>query len=84
MEIKKFKEKKKELVDFANEILATNSNFLSLVDIKSIEKLLEILDSYTFENQIEKKGTLTRKIIDSFELDYSLGEKFIEFDNSIK
>lgn len=82
MEIQIFKERKKRLVDFVNEILSTNSS--SLVDTKSMEKLLEILDSYTFENRKEKKGTLTRTIIDSLELNYSLGEKFIEFDTSIK
>lgn len=82
MEIQIFKDKKKRLVNFVNEILGTNS--LSLIDIKSLEKLLEILNTYSFENRKEKKGVLTRTIIDSLELDYSLGEKFIEFDNSIK
>ena len=82
MEKKIFEEKKKKLVGFTMEILETK--LLSMDDIKSLEKLLEILHGYSFENQKNKKGTLTRTIIDSLELDYSIGEKFIEFDNNIK
>lgn len=53
-------------------------------DRQSLHELLEILDSYSFENRLQQKGLLTHTIIDSLELDYSIGEKFIEFDNDIK
>lgn len=53
-------------------------------DEKSFNKLLELLSQYTFENRLQKKGLLCYTIIDSLELDYSLGEKFIKFDNDIK
>ncbi len=36
-----------------------------------------------FSDRLRKKGTLTHFIIDSAELDSSLGEKIILFDNSI-
>lgn len=49
----------------------------------SLNKLLEILNQYTFENRLQKKGLLSHTIIDSLELDYSLGEKFIKFDDAI-
>ena len=81
MERKTFEERKKTMVNFTYEILETK--FLSLEDKKSLEKLLDILKSYSFENRKEKKGVLTRTLIDSLELDYSVGEKFIEFDNMI-
>lgn len=45
---------------------------------------MEILDSYSFENTLKKKGSLTRTIIDSLEIDYFLTNKFIEFDSLIQ
>lgn len=60
------------------------NKYLSNIEENSIKKLLEILDEYSFENRLKKKGLLTRTIIDSLELDYSLGERFIEFDNRIR
>jgi hypothetical protein len=50
----------------------------------SLSKLLEILNQYSFENRLQKKGLLSHTIIDSLELDYILGEKFINFDNDIR
>ena len=81
MESNIFNQRKKQLVDFVSGF--KNDNSLSLVDIKSLDKLMEILESYSFENRKEKKGVLTRTIIDSLEMDYFLGEKFIQFDNCI-
>ncbi len=51
---------------------------------QSIKETLKILASYSFDNRLKQKGTLTRYIIDSAEMNYSIGEKVIEFDNSIK
>lgn len=50
----------------------------------SLNKLLEILNQYSFENRLQKKGLLSHTIIDSLELDYFLGENFIKFDNEIR
>jgi hypothetical protein len=53
-------------------------------DKVSLNKLLKILNQYSFDNRMQKKGLLTHTIIDSLELDYSFGEKFIKFDNEIR
>ena len=50
----------------------------------SLNKLSEILNQYSFENRFQKKGLLSHTIVDSLQLDYSFGEKFIKFDNDIK
>ena len=77
-----FIEKKDNLVKVALKYLAKDN--LSTQDRISLTKALEILSEYSFENRLQKKGLLSHTIIDSLELDYSIGEKFIEFDNSIK
>lgn len=43
-----------------------------------------ILHQYTFENRLEMKGLITRTIVDSLDLEYSLSEKLIWFDSSIR
>jgi hypothetical protein len=43
-----------------------------------------LIDQYSYENRLQQKGLLSHSIIDSLKLDYSLGEKFINFDNEIK
>ncbi|WP_066440677.1 hypothetical protein [Chryseobacterium sp. CCH4-E10] len=50
----------------------------------SLNKVLEVLNEYSFENRLQKKGLLSHTIIDSLELDYPQGEKFITFDNEIR
>ena len=45
--------------------------------------LIRILDDYEYHSRGENKGRLTRLIIDSLEIDYSIGEKIIEFDEMI-
>ena len=50
---------------------------------QSIERLLKLLEMYNYDNRVKMKGILTRTIIDSLRINYSLGEKFIQFDNSI-
>jgi hypothetical protein len=77
-----FLEKKEELIFLINELIDRNEGGES--DRSSLFKLLEIFGQYSFENRLEKKGLLTHTIIDSLQLDYSLGEKIIKFDNGIK
>lgn len=52
-------------------------------DKKSLDKLFHVLNEYSFDNRLQKKGSLTYIIIDSLDLNYSLGEQFIIFDNEI-
>lgn len=56
---------------------------LSLSKNESIAKSLEILNLYTFDNRLNQKGTLSRYIIDSAGMDYSIGDKIVEFDANI-
>ena len=76
-----FTERKNELVSLIN-------HYLNFDDINGQYKndlkiLLEILTQYLFENRLQMKGSLTHTIIDSLEIDYNLGEKFIQFDKNI-
>jgi predicted nucleotidyltransferase len=45
--------------------------------------LIQILESYTFDNRLSMKGTLSRTPVDSLDLPYALGEKVIQFDKAI-
>lgn len=56
---------------------------LSLSKNESISKSLEMLNLYTFENRLNQKGILSQYIIDSAEMDYSIGDKIVEFDVNI-
>lgn len=70
--------RKSELINMLSKNLAEkNQNEIVL------NRLLELLSKYTFENRLKTKGLLTHTIIDSMELEYSIGEKFIQFDNDI-
>lgn len=71
-----FIKQKENLIRFLNEKLKETEN-------RSLKKTIEILSFYDFSNRLEQKGTLTHFIIDSSELDYSIGEKIIGFDNYI-
>lgn len=77
-----FVERKESLTNLIKESLAKTD--ISEQDRISLTKLLELLNQYSFENRLQQKGLLSHTIIDSLELDYSLGEKFIKFDNDIK
>jgi hypothetical protein len=77
-----FIERKESLTNLIKESLAKTD--ISEQDRISFIKLLELLNQYSFENRLQQKGLLSHTIIDSLELDYSLGEKFIKFDNDIK
>lgn len=70
---------KKKLELFLNKILEENMSHK-----KSILIVLEILNEYNFQNRLIKKGALKRFVIDCSNIDYSIGEKIIEFDNRIK
>ena len=80
---------KEHFVKQKNDLIELIMYCLGQSDIKgedksSLKKLNELINQYTFENRLQKKGLLTHTIIDSLELDYSIGEKFIIFDENIK
>lgn len=77
-----FLAEKEILINIITEHLSKSG--ISIQDRESLNKLLEIITKYTYENRLQVKGTLARTIIDSLQLDYSLGEKFISFDNYIR
>lgn len=77
-----FNKRKENLLQFVKEM--SNKSDLNNTDKTSLNKLIHIVGEYNFENRLEIKGLISRTIIDSLELDYSIGEKFIEFDNSIR
>jgi len=75
-------EKKQHLV---NQVLVLLNNIeLNFQDKSSLNLILRLLDDYTYENRLQKKGLLSHTIIDSMELNYDIGEKIIKFDNDIK
>lgn len=82
MEKEAFTKKKKNLIKLISSSLIKQD--ISNRDKIALKQLLEILNQYSFENRLQKKGLLSHTIIDSLELDYSLGEKFIQFDNDIR
>jgi hypothetical protein len=45
--------------------------------------LIQILESYTFDNRLTMKGTLSRTLVDSLDLPFEIGEKVILFDKAI-
>jgi hypothetical protein len=77
-----FIERKQNLINLINDNLIKIE--VPEQDKISLSKLLEILNQYSFENRLQKKGLISHTIIDSLELDYTLGEKFIKFDNDIR
>lgn len=76
-----FETKKEALMNFAKEILSHPD--VSAQDKISLNKLIELLNIYFFENRLKQKGLLSHTIIDSLELDYTIGKEFIKFDNDI-
>lgn len=69
-------------------IALVNANLHSASSAKKVEtellKLLALLHQYTFANRLVQKGLLSHTITDSMELDNSIGERFLEFDDDIK
>lgn len=82
MEIEIFTKHKEELIKQINEY--SKFNIVNKLNQETLKKLLEILNEYSFENRLQMKGTLSHTIIDSLEMDYTIGEKCIKFDDSIK
>ena len=71
-----------------NNLIAQINHWVSLSEVNeqykhALAKLLPILNEYSYENRLKLKGTLSHTIIDSLELDYAMGEKFLEFDKNI-
>jgi predicted ArsR family transcriptional regulator len=79
MEAEIFIKRKKELIN-----QYSNLDQVSKQNQEALKKLLEILNEYSFENRLQMKGTLSHTIIDSLDLDATLGEKFMKFDDTIK
>lgn len=77
-----FVERKESLVRLIKECLAKTDT--SEKDIDALNKLLKLLNQYSFDNRLIQKGLLSHTIIDSLEIHYSLGDSFIKFDNDIK
>lgn len=74
---KTFDENKEYLETLIGKLIeAHNDDLLSI--------LAQLLKEYNYGNRLSKKGALTRFIIDNSNLDYSTGEKFIEFDSKIR
>lgn len=55
----------------------------SSLGFESLQTAYTIISSYTYANRLEKKGIITRIIIDSLTLDYGIGEKIMGFDSAI-
>jgi len=81
MNKKSFIERKESLVSLIEENLT--KRHISEQDRMSFIKLLTLLNQYSFEIRLQQKGLLSHTVIDSLDLDYSLAEKFIKFDNDI-
>jgi len=81
MNKKSFIERKESLISLIEENLA--KTHISEQDRMSFIKLLTSLNQYSFEIRLQQKGLLSHTVIDSLDLDYSLAEKFIQFDNDI-
>ncbi len=78
---KEFSEKKQSLLSIIQEKLMEKD--ICEKDKKSLDKLFHVLNEYSIDNRLQKKGSLTYTIIDSLDLNFSLGEQFIIFDNEI-
>lgn len=81
MDNDKFIERKKvlnnKLIELTKQKLFTDSN------LESIDRLIRILDAYTFENRLRLKGLLSHTIVDSIDLENPIADELIKFDNDI-
>lgn len=82
MDAEIFMKRKEELIKLINQ--HSNRNQTNSQNEEALKNLLKILNQYSFENRVQMKGTLSHTIIDSLDLDYTLGEEFINFDDNIK
>lgn len=78
----RFNRRKDDLLSIVKNRLATPD--LSDTERTSLNQLIKVMNEYTFANRLEIKGFLSHVIVDSLTVDYSVGDKFIEFDNHIK
>ena len=53
-------------------------------ELYSLKRIKKVIESYTYENRLERKGLVTRIIIDNLELDNNLGEQIMKFDEFIR
>jgi len=60
-----------------------NNTPVSTTDHREILTVIEIVNEYSYINRLRKKGSLTRIIIDSLNLDYELADVIIQFDQRI-
>lgn len=77
-----FDKRKTDLINLIKVSLSTT--YISEQDKTSLMRLLELLNQYSFENRLYRKGLLSHTIIDSLELGHSIGEKVVKFDIDIK
>ncbi|MGJ1409078.1 hypothetical protein ACR78Z_05335 [Sphingobacterium thalpophilum] len=77
-----FDKRKADLINLIKVSLSTT--YISEQDKTSLMRLLELLNQYSFENRLYRKGLLSHTIIDSLELGHSIGEKVVKFDIDIK
>lgn len=80
MNKQEFIELKERLLHIINEQLRKKNRDC---EKSGLLKLIEILNEYSFDNRLQKKGLLSHTIIDSLEIDFSIGEIIIKFDNDI-
>lgn len=52
-------------------------------ELFSLKEIFKVMSEYTYANRLEKKGLVTRVIIDSLELDYNISDEILKFDESI-
>jgi hypothetical protein len=79
---------KQEFIESKVRLLYAVNKQLEVKNISDSEKfglikLIEILNGYSFDNRLQKKGLLSHTIVDSLDIDYSIGELFLKFDNDI-
>ncbi len=82
MSKEKFKNSKSKLLQIIHKELNKKKNINEKETLQILEKAVK---SYDFYNRFEMKGLLSRVVVDSLESEYAmLGNKIIEFDNSIR
>ncbi|SDL40485.1 hypothetical protein SAMN04488090_0742 [Siphonobacter aquaeclarae] len=76
-----FSRRKALLLDNIAELLQNPG--ISEKEKTMLERVLVLLDHYSFENRLLVKGLLSHTVIDTLELPYSLGDLLIRFDHQI-
>lgn len=82
MERIEFIDRKKQLIVKSKE--REKYKCISVEEKESLSVILDILNKYNYNNRKQIKGLITRTIIDSLTLDYSIAELYIEFDDLLK